>query len=253
MLAQLPLLLRVVFLSCLISAPSLAQTRIEQNSTRPARLASRVSIDPETLTMTPSRLADLLKDESARLTVQADAPVFRLIPWKKSVTVIQGVVESPKGSRNKYELDKRTGLVRLDRRLAGSVPYPIDYGFVPQTLLGDCDPLDMVLIVNEPTFPGCVVEARVLGVLTVLDEGKEDFKVLGVPDSDPQLAHCRKLDDVPLAQLAEISHFFNTYKQVEGKRVEAIGWSGCEDAVRVLQEAHRRWQEARRILGTPNR
>src|SRR5271166_1428189 len=111
--------------------------------------------------------------------------------------VVNSIVEIPKGRRNKFEVDKKTGLIRLDRYLYSSSHYPGDYGFIPQTLAEDGDALDILVMVNEPTFSGCLIEARVIGLFRMKDRGVNDFKILGVPHSDPLLTEIRKLDDVP--------------------------------------------------------
>jgi inorganic pyrophosphatase len=144
--------------------------------------------------------------------------------------VVNMIVEIPKGRRNKFELDKETGLIRLDRYLYSSSVYPGDYGFIPQTLAADGDPLDMLVMVNEPTFSGCLIEARVVGMFRMKDKGYDDFKVLGVPNADPLFGHVKKLEDVPPHFLREVEHFFGTYKQLEGAHTESLGWIGNEES-----------------------
>lgn len=206
-------------------------------------------IDPKKLRMETHQLEQLVEQESARLTVLADSPPFKVEPWVKAPEIVRGIVEIPKGSRNKYELDKRTGLIGLDRHVSTSVQYPVDYGIIPRTLLGDGDPLDILLIVQEPTFPGCLVSARVVGLFLMFEKGAEDYKVLAVPCADPLQSHYRTLADVPEAFLREVEHFFNTYKELEGGKIETFGWSDASDARLVIDESHRRWEEGRRILG----
>src|SRR6516164_11082699 len=109
--------------------------------------------------------------------------------------VVNVIVEIPKGRRSKFELDKKTGLFRLDRYLFSASHYPGDYGFIPQTLAEDHDPLDILVMVNEPTFSGCLIETRVVGLFKMIDKGANDFKVLGVPNADPLFAHMKKLED----------------------------------------------------------
>src|SRR5437588_2893664 len=127
--------------------------------------------------------------------------------------VVNTIVEIPKGRRNKFEVDKQTGLIRLDRFLYSSSHYPGDYGFIPQTLAEDGDALDILVMVNEPTFSGCLIQARVVGLFRMKDRGLNDFKVLGVPHTDPLFAEYQKLEDVPHHFLREVEHFFATYKQ----------------------------------------
>src|SRR5476649_2495242 len=153
-----------------------------------------------------------------------------LIPPGTNIpSVVNMIVEIPKGKRNKFEVDKETGLIRLDRYLFSSSVYPGDYGFIPQTLAEDGDPLDILVMVNEPTFSGCLIEARVLGMFRMKDKGFNDFKVLGVPNTDPLFAHIKKLEDVPPHFLREVEHFFATYKQLEGIQIEPLGWSSAEE------------------------
>src|SRR5829696_3777169 len=108
---------------------------------------------------------------------------------------------------------------------------PGDYGFIPQTLAEDADPLDILVMVNEPTFSGCLIEARVVGLFRMRDKGHDDFKVFGVPNTDPLFAEIQNLEDVPAHFLREVEHFFATYKQLEGALVEPLGWAGAQDAV----------------------
>jgi inorganic pyrophosphatase len=144
-------------------------------------------------------------------------------------SVVNAIVEIPKGRRSKFELDKKTGLIRLDRYLYSSSHYPGDYGFIPQTLAEDGDALDVLVMVNEPTFSGCLIEARVVGLFRMKDRGMNDYKVLGVPHSDPLFAELQALDDVPAHFLREVEHFFATYKQLEGATVEPLGWASAAD------------------------
>jgi len=149
-------------------------------------------------------------------------------PGTGEAAVVNVIVEIPKGKRNKFEVDKVTGLIKLDRYLYSSAVYPGDYGFIPQTLAEDGDPLDILVMVNEPTFSGCLIEARVVGMFRMKDKGADDYKVLGVPNDDPLFGHVRKLEDVPPHFLREVEHFFATYKQLEGAHTESLGWIGAE-------------------------
>jgi inorganic pyrophosphatase len=154
--------------------------------------------------------------------------------------VIEVVVEIPRGSRNKYEYDARAGVIRLDRVLSSAVFYNFDYGFVPGTLSGDGDPTDVLLLIDEPTFPGCHVSARPIGGLEMRDEKGFDFKVLCVALGDPHQAHVERLDQVRPHRLIEIIHFFETYKLLEDKAVEVVGWRDRDEAQRILVEDHDR-------------
>ncbi len=149
-------------------------------------------------------------------------------------------MEIPKGSRNKYEYDKRAGRIRFDRMLFSSVHYPSDYGFIQGTLASDGDPLDALVLVWEPTFPGCVIEAKPVGVFNMLDEGVGDEKILCVPLHDPLWSHVNGLKDVPPHLLKEIGHFFAVYKHLEDKRTAVLGWKGKVAAEKVIEEAYRR-------------
>ena len=162
-------------------------------------------------------------------------------PGAKSPQVVNAVVEIPKGRRSKFELDKETGLFRLDRYLYSSSHYPGDYGFIPQTLAEDGDPLDILVMVNEPTFTGCLIEARVVGLFRMRDRGKNDYKVLSVPAKDPLFAELRELKDVPSHFLREVEHFFITYKQLEGTPTESDGWAPSEAAFEEVRSSVSRY------------
>lgn len=151
------------------------------------------------------------------------------------------LVEIPKGSRNKYELDKHSGIIKFDRMLFSSVQYPTDYGFFLNTLGLDGDPLDALVILGEPTFPGCLIEVRPIGVLVMRDDKGQDEKVLCVPLSDPMWNHLRSLAKVPPHLLVEIEHFFEIYKQLEKKKVKIIGWKNRQHAEQVIIDAEKRY------------
>jgi inorganic pyrophosphatase len=154
-------------------------------------------------------------------------------------------VEIPRGSRNKYEYDDASGRIRLDRVLYSSVHYPTDYGFVPDTLAEDGDHLDILVLVEEPTFPGCLVEARPIGGLDMADEKGPDFKVLAVPVGDPRFAHVRTLADVGEHWLREIETFFATYKLLEPKQTEVLGWHDADETARVIAACRERFLATR--------
>jgi inorganic pyrophosphatase len=156
---------------------------------------------------------------------------------------LTAVIEIPAGSRNKYELDKATGLLRLDRVLFSAVHYPGDYGFVPRTLHEDNDPLDVLVHVNEATFPGCQIEVRPVGVLKLLDRGEPDDKILAVPVSDPYHAEYHDLPDLPKHYLKEVEHFFQIYKDLEGKRMQILGWEPADVARRIITESIARYEQ----------
>ncbi|MGH3170074.1 MAG: inorganic diphosphatase [Trebonia sp.] len=151
------------------------------------------------------------------------------------------IVEIPQGSRNKYEMDHATGRIRLDRMLFTSTRYPLDYGFIPGTLAEDGDPMDILVMLDEPTFPGCYVHARPVAVFWMHDEHGPDAKILTVPADDPRAQGIQDLDDVPSHLRAEIGHFFDIYKQIEpGKSTDVRGWQGRAAAEQVVKEAQAR-------------
>ena len=146
-------------------------------------------------------------------------------------------VEIPKGSRNKYEWDEELQAIKLDRFLFSSVVYPTDYGFIPDTLGEDGDPLDAMVCVSEPTFPGCVIPVKVIALFRMRDDKGVDDKVCCVPLEDPNWNHMETLDDLPQPLRDEISHFYSIYKQPEGKHVMVDGWFSREDAMTAIDEA----------------
>jgi len=158
-------------------------------------------------------------------------------PGTGEESVANVIVEIPKGRRTKFEVDKVTGLIKMDRYLYSSTMYPGDYGFIPQTLAEDGDPSDILVMVNEPTFSGCLIEARVVGMFRMKDKGADDFKVLGVPNADPLFGHVKKLEDVPPHFLREVEHFFGTYKQLEGAHTESLGWIGAEASTQEVRDS----------------
>jgi len=147
------------------------------------------------------------------------------------------VVEIPKGSRNKYEMDHDTGVIFLDRMLFTATRYPADYGFIPDTLAEDGDPLDIMALVSEPTFPGCRIRVRPVGVFLMEDQGHADHKVLSVPMADPLWPDAENLDDIPAHILSEVEHFFQVYKELEKKKTAVIGWRTKEEALTVIERA----------------
>ena len=148
------------------------------------------------------------------------------------------IVEIPQGSRNKYEMDLVTGRIRLDRMLFTSTRYPQDYGFIPDTLAEDGDPLDVMIILEERTFPGCLVTVRPVGVFWMNDESGPDAKILAVPAQDPRYEGLQELDDIPEHVTAEIGHFFDIYKELEpDKDSDVRGWQGRAAAEKIIEEA----------------
>lgn len=155
--------------------------------------------------------------------------------------IVDALVEIPKGSRNKYELDEASGRLRLDRVLYSPLHYPADYGFIPGTVAEDGDHLDVLIVTYDATFPGCVVPVRPIGVLDMTDEKGRDQKILAVPDGDPRFRQIADLGHLAPHFLAEIRHFFQIYKTLEEKATEIIGWSGAPEAERTIRAAQARF------------
>jgi inorganic pyrophosphatase len=151
--------------------------------------------------------------------------------------VVYVVVEVPKGSRNKYEYSKTAGIIKLDRVLYSPLHYPGDYGFIPRTYFEDGDPMDILVMMNAPTFPGCVVEARPLGMFKMIDRGEQDFKVLAVPHTDPNFDEYHTLSDLPAHFPREVEHFFMVYKELQGAEVKNEGWVGTEETRAAIKES----------------
>jgi inorganic pyrophosphatase len=157
--------------------------------------------------------------------------------------IINAVIEIPHESINKYEYDKDLHVFKLDRNLYSPVHYPGDYGFIPSTLAGDGDPLDALVLVDAPSFPGCVMEVRPIGVLEILDQGLSDEKVLCVGSKNPRYKDVWNFSEIYPHMLREITHFFSIYKDLEGKRVEVIGWRDASVARTTVVEAQQRFIE----------
>ncbi len=165
-----------------------------------------------------------------------------LAPGAAPPDQLNAIVEIPRGSRNKYELDKETGLFRFDRLLYSAVHYPGDYGFIPRTLADDGDALDVLIMTTEPTFTGCLVPVRPLGVFEMRDEKGFDEKILAVPLDDPLYADYHGLDDVASHFLREVEHFFEIYKELESARTSTLGWRDLARAREVVLDCIRLYQ-----------
>jgi inorganic pyrophosphatase len=166
--------------------------------------------------------------------------------------VIHCRVEIPKGSRNKYEWDEDLQAIRFDRFLFSSVVYPLDYGFIPHTLAEDGDPLDAMVAVSEPTFPGCMIPVNPIALFKMRDEKGVDDKVVCVPLEDPNWSDVHGLQDLPRQLRAEVTHFFDVYKTLEpGKDVVVEGWFDRGDALAVIEDSSARWQRQRGHGATP--
>jgi len=156
--------------------------------------------------------------------------------------LVNAVIEIPKDSVNKYEYDKQLHVFRLDRTLFSPVHYPGDYGFIPCTLGLDGDPLDVLVLVEAPSFPGCLIQVRPIGVLRMIDQGKGDEKILAVAESDPLYREVRDCSQVFEHTLREIEHFFSIYKNLEGKKTEIAGWDGVELARKIIVDGLKRFK-----------
>ena len=161
----------------------------------------------------------------------------------KKVPSVNVMVEIPKGSRNKYEYDTKRKVIKFDRMLFSAMHYPSDYGFITETLAEDGDPLDALVLVWEPTFPGCMIEARPVGLFRMRDEKGPDAKILCIPLGDPMWNHIKTLDDVPPHLLKEIEHFFRVYKDLEEKKTGIEGWEGLDAALRDIKQAQERFKK----------
>jgi len=155
---------------------------------------------------------------------------------------VEAVIEIPRGSRNKYELDKATGIIRLDRVLYSSVHYPADYGFIVDTYEADGDPLDILALVEEPTFPGCRVRARPIALMRMRDEKGADDKIIAVPVADPRFAQVEELGDVSSHWQLEIEFFFKTYKTLERLETQILGWDSAAAAKKIIEAARAEFQ-----------
>ncbi len=158
--------------------------------------------------------------------------------------VVNAVIEIPLGEVNKYEWDKQLHVFRLDRNLHSPVHYPGDYGFIPSTLSGDGDALDVLVLVDSPSFSGCLLEVRPIGMLEMLDQGKTDEKILAVGLNNPRYKDLKNYTEVYTHILREIQHFFAIYKDLEGKRTELISWHDTDQARRTILESAQRYRDA---------
>lgn len=156
--------------------------------------------------------------------------------------IVDALIEIPLGSKNKYEVNERTGRIHLDRVLYSAMIYPTEYGIIEDTLAPDGDPLDILVVCSEPTFPGCIVPARVLGYLEMIDNGKLDYKLISVLDCDPRYADIHRLEDLPSFILKEIANFFENYKVLQNVKVEVFDYHGKEEAIRIIRECTERFR-----------
>ncbi|MEM0363946.1 MAG: inorganic diphosphatase [Candidatus Nitrosocaldus sp.] len=158
-------------------------------------------------------------------------------PGEHIPEIVNVIVEIPKGSQNKYEYDKDKNILKLDRVLFSPLHYPGDYGLIPRTLAEDGDPLDALVLVSNPTYPGVLIQARPIGLLRMVDSGMKDDKILCVAKDDPRYEGYKSMMDMEEHVLKEIAHFFQVYKHLEGKEVEVIGWKDADEAKQVILNA----------------
>lgn len=171
--------------------------------------------------------------------------LYDLDPGPEAPELVRMIVEIPKGSVNKYEYDGELGLFRLDRSLYSPVHYPGDYGFIPGTLAEDRDPLDVLTLVSEPSFTGCLIEVRPVGILNMIDRDEQDQKVIAVPTRNPRYDQIHTMDQVFAHVRRELEHFFSIYKELEGKVTVAQGWGGPREARKTILESRERYLAAK--------
>jgi inorganic pyrophosphatase len=157
--------------------------------------------------------------------------------------IVNGIIEIPKGTRAKYELDKDSGLLRLDRVLYSSVYYPANYGFIPQSYCDDKDPLDILILSQIDVVPMCIVPAKVIGVMRMLDNGEADDKIIAVAAGDPSVSHINDISELPSHFISEMRNFFEDYKKLEKKTVVVEDFLDRQTAIRILQESFKMYQE----------
>ncbi len=157
--------------------------------------------------------------------------------------VINAIVEITSGSKNKYEIDKKSGRIKLDRVINSSNVYPAEYGTIEETLSPDGDPLDILILSNEKTYPGCIIPARVLGYLDMVDNGLLDYKLIAVVDVDPKFKEINDLDDLDEITLKEIKNFFENYKSLDDIEVSVGSFHKKDEALKVIEECKKRYNE----------
>lgn len=157
--------------------------------------------------------------------------------------IVEAIIEIPMGTKNKYEIDKTKGRIKLDRVLYSEMTYPAEYGYIEETLAEDNDPLDILVLASTETFPGCIVDARVIGYLDMVDNDEKDHKVIAVMDKDPRFDDIHTIDDVAKHTMREIKHFFQTYKDLqENKKVEVYDFHSKEDALQLIEDSLNRYK-----------
>lgn len=162
---------------------------------------------------------------------------------KKMNNIVDSVIEIPLGTKNKYEIDKEKGKIRLSRVQYSSMTYPSEYGFIDDTLATDGDPVDILVITSEASFPGCIIEAKVLGYLDTIDNGYGDPKIIAVNNVDPRCNFYNSLEELPPHSLLEIKNFFENYKLLQHIEVKVFDYHGIEDAMQIIEDGKRRFKE----------
>ena len=183
------------------------------------------------------------------MKIKLNHPWHDISPGDESPEIVNAIIEIPRDSQQKYELDKESGILRLDRFLYSAVYYPGDYGFIPQTLWEDGDPMDIIILTNRPVYPLTLVRARVVGVIRMIDERELDDKIIGVYDSDPRFSEYNSLKDIPKHVVAELKHFFETYKELqsEGGNVivpEILDREQAWEDIKISEEKYRKYKES---------
>ncbi|MBV8552585.1 MAG: inorganic diphosphatase [Acidobacteriaceae bacterium] len=179
--------------------------------------------------------------------------LYDIDPGPDSPELVRVIIEIPKNSSNKYEYDGNLGVFRLDRALYSPMHYPGDYGFIPGTLAEDGDPLDILVLVNEPSFTGCMMEARPLGLLHMVDGKENDQKVLAVPNRNPRFDGIHTMDQIFPHVRREIEYFFSIYKELQGAKTEMKGWGGPREARKVINESRQAYLDRREQANVPVR
>ncbi len=170
-------------------------------------------------------------------------PWHQVSPGDKLPEIVNGIVEIPKGTRAKYELDKESGLLKLDRVLYSSVYYPANYGFIPQSYCDDKDPLDILILSQIDVVPLCIVPAKVIGVMRMLDGGEADDKIIAVAVGDPSVSHINDISELPQHFISELRNFFEDYKKLENKSVVVENFLDAKTAIQILQESFELYQK----------
>lgn len=160
--------------------------------------------------------------------------------------IVEAMIEIPLGCKNKYEIDTKTGRIKLDRVLYASMMYPAEYGIIENTLAPDGDELDILVICSDATFPGCIVPARVLGYLDMMDNGQCDYKLIAVVDCDPRYNHYKTLEDLNPFVLEEIANFFTNYKVLQGITVEVGEYHDVDEALSIIEKCKKAFEERRK-------